>query len=216
MEDVEVTEQPKMSPVHLSDQDLLRHMLAGDEEAFTTLYRRWQRGIYRFALQMSGSVAVAEDVTQEVFMALIRQSGDYDPARGPIAAYLFGIARNLVRRSVKNESTYVSMGEDSQVEENPASELLINRDGPLEEFRRNEAVATVWQAVQSLPPHYREVVVLCDLNELRYSDAASILGCSLGTVRSRLHRAHALLLNKLSRKKNDYQADAGGAERCLA
>jgi DNA-directed RNA polymerase specialized sigma24 family protein len=54
------------------------------------------------------------------------------------------------------------------------------------------------------------------LNELRYSDAASILGCSLGTVRSRLHRAHALLLNKLTRKKNDYPAAAGGAERCLA
>jgi RNA polymerase sigma-70 factor (ECF subfamily) len=149
-------------------------------------------------------------------MALIRQSHDYDPARGPIAAYLFGIARNLVRRSIKSESTYVTLGEDSQVEENPSSELLINRDGPLEEFRRNEAVATVWQAVQSLPVHYREVVVLCDLNELRYSDAASILGCSLGTVRSRLHRAHALLLNKLSRKRNDYPAEAGGAERCLA
>ena len=102
------------------------------------------------------------------------------------------------------------------MEENPGSEMLINRDGPLEEFRRNETVATVWSAVQSLPAHYREVVVLCDLNELRYSDAASILGCSLGTVRSRLHRAHALLLNKLTRKKNDYPAEAGGAERCLA
>lgn len=216
MEGVTVTAQAKMSPIHLTDQDLLRRMLVGDEEAFTTLYRRWQRSIYRFALQMSGSVAVAEDVTQEVFMALIRQSQDYDPARGPVAAYLFGIARNLVRRSVKNEGSYVTMGDDPQVEENPSSELLINRDGPLEEFRRNETVATVWQAVQSLPAHYREVVVLCDLNELRYSDAASILGCSLGTVRSRLHRAHALLLNKLTRKKNDYPAEAGGAERCLA
>src|ERR1044072_7314754 len=81
-----------------TDADLLRLMLAGDEEAFTALYRRRQGGIYRFALQMSGSEAVAEDVVQETFMVLMRDGGNFDAGRGSLAAYLYRIAR-LRRRT---------------------------------------------------------------------------------------------------------------------
>src|SRR5690348_3594229 len=81
-----------------SDEHLLTEMRAGDERAFITLFRKRQGGIYRFALQMSGSPAVAEDVTQEVFLALLREDCGYDPARGTLSAYLYGIARKLVLR----------------------------------------------------------------------------------------------------------------------
>src|ERR1041385_9575715 len=82
----------------LADVTLLRRMSAGDEEAFTALYRRRQGGIYRFALQMSGSEAIAEDVTQEVFLLLIREASTYDPGRGSLQAFLLGVARNYVLR----------------------------------------------------------------------------------------------------------------------
>jgi len=86
----------------LSDSELLRSMLAGDEEALALLYRRRQGGIYRFALQMSGSKTIAEDVTQEVFLFLMREGRVFDPERGSVSAFLLGVAarqnsRNLSR-----------------------------------------------------------------------------------------------------------------------
>ena len=85
----------------MADVTLLRRMSAGDEEAFTALYRRRQGGIYRFALQMSGSEAIAEDVTQEVFLLLIREETAYDPSRGSLQGFLYGVARNHVLRALE-------------------------------------------------------------------------------------------------------------------
>src|SRR5688500_813521 len=74
----------------LSDSELLRSMLAGDEDALALLYRRRQGAIYRFALQMSGSKTIAEDVTQEVFLFLMREGHVFDSARGSVSAFLLG------------------------------------------------------------------------------------------------------------------------------
>lgn len=89
--------------VQSSDQELLERMLGGDEDAFTALYLRRHAAVYRFALQMTGSFAVAEDVTQEVFMALIETGRRYDASRGALASFLFGIARNLVLRRIEKD-----------------------------------------------------------------------------------------------------------------
>jgi len=70
-----------------SDEELLLRMANGDEESFVTLYRRRQAAVYRFALQMSGSPSVAEDVTQEVFMALIKDCSGYSAEKGKLAGY---------------------------------------------------------------------------------------------------------------------------------
>src|SRR6188474_1309962 len=96
----------------LSDSDLLRSMLAGDEEALALLYRRRQAGIYRFALQMSGSKSIAEDVTQEVFLFLMRQGHVFDPAKGSGSAFLFGVARNHVLRRLRVEQLLAPIGDD--------------------------------------------------------------------------------------------------------
>jgi RNA polymerase sigma-70 factor (ECF subfamily) len=76
------------------DDELLLRLQSGDEQAFLALYRRRQPAIYRFALHMSGSAAIAEDVTQDVFLALIRDGFGYDPELGSLPAYLYGIARS--------------------------------------------------------------------------------------------------------------------------
>jgi RNA polymerase sigma-70 factor, ECF subfamily len=177
-----------------SDEELLRLAAAGDEAAFTLLYRRRQAAVYRFAWQMAGVETVAEDVTQEVFMVLIREGERYDPARGPLTAYLYGIARRQVLRRLAQERAFVELGDD---EAHATDERRSAAHDPLGDLTRRETVAAVRQAVLTLPTHYREVVVLCELHELSYAEAAEVLACAVGTVRSRLARARLLLAERL-------------------
>ena len=178
----------------LNDEDLLRLALAGNEAAFTALYRRRQQSVYRFALQMSGSRTVAEDVTQEVFLTLLRDGQRFDPGRGRLLAFLFGIARNHVLRRSERERLFAPI----EADEGGQTDAALTAEGdPLTELTRGEMIARVRAAVLALPPHYREAVVLCDLNEMSYAEAAEVIGCAVGTVRSRLHRARAMLIDKL-------------------
>ena len=181
-----------------TDDDLLLRLRNGDEQAFTTLYRRRQGAIYRFALHMSGSPTAAEDITQEVFMALLRAECGYDKERGTLSGYLFGIARKLVLRSLERGRSDVAL--ESETDESSLRELAVI-DDPLAGLTRHEAIEALRRAVQALPRRYREVVVMCDLEELDYADAAVALGCPIGTVRSRMHRARALLLDKLNQDR---------------
>lgn len=200
-----------------SDTELLQRMIAGDEAAFVTLYRRRQNGIYRFALHMSGSAAIAEDVTQEVFIVLLGEAAHYDATRGSLAAYLYGIARNLVLRCLKLDRSYVPLSDDQhwEREDVAVAEQLIAADNPFNDLARSELINRVRQAVLHLPTCYREVVVLCELHEMSYAEAAAVLGCAVGTVRSRLHRARALLVERL-RAKKETTAQKSGSTRCLA
>jgi RNA polymerase sigma-70 factor, ECF subfamily len=185
-----------------SDGALLRGILGGEEESFVMLYRRWQGPLFRFALHMSGSQSIAEDVTQEVFMSLIRDSGRYDPMLGTVSGYLYGIARNQVRRRYERERPWVPLDDQEGAGSNGNSASTNGRHAsaivaPVD-LAREETIATVREAVLSLPVHYREPVVLCDLQEMSYEKAAEVLGCAIGTVRSRLHRGRALLAAKLN------------------
>lgn len=190
-----------------TDDDLLRRIIAGDEEAFVCFFRRWQGRIFRFALHMSGSAAVAEDVTQETFMSVIRDASRFDPALGTAPAYLFGIARNQTLRRLEKDRALVPFAEPDefhpgqfQSDAQPKSNGNGKHAGfvaPVD-LARKQTIERVREAVLSLPGHYREVVVLCDLQELSYEEAAAALACAVGTVRSRLHRARTLLAAKLS------------------
>ncbi len=179
------------------DAELLRLTAAGDEQAFTALYRRHKRFIYRFALLMSGKVNIAEEVTQEVFLGLFRNQGHYDPTRGSLGAYLCGAARNQVLRMLGRERPFVQLVEEADDDEAAPPVKLIAGDDPLHDFTRKESIQLVRQAVLALPARYREVIVLCDFQELSYAEAAEALNCPIGTINSRLHRGHALLLDRL-------------------
>jgi len=201
----------------LRDEQLLRMMQAGDEDAFTALYRRRQGSIYRFVLEMSGSTALAEDVTQEVFMALIRENRGYDPARGSLVAYLLGMARHHALRFLKRDQTYVPVPQAEEGWRDGGVAAPASGEDPHSAMSRRETIQSVRQAILSLPEHYREAVVLCDLNEMSYEDTASVLGCSVGTVRSRLHRGRALLLQKLTGGvKVEPVREALDGNRCIA
>ena len=200
----------------LNDFELLRSMLAGDEEALSILYRRRQGSIYRFSLQMSGSKAIAEDVTQEVFLFLMRDGHLFDPAKGTVSAFLLGVARNHVLRRLRVEQQLAPLGDDFDDDaalSHPSTEIC-----PLEDLTRAETIESVRRAVLSLPSKYREVVVLCELQDISYGETAEILGCAIGTVRSRLHRARALLLAKLRPAAESEELDSATVKsaRCFA
>jgi RNA polymerase sigma-70 factor (ECF subfamily) len=196
-----------------TDSKLLIRIRSGDEEAFAALYRQRQAAIYRFALHMSGSITAAEDVVQEVFLVLLREECGFDPERGTLSGYLFGIARKLVLRHVERSRSDVALESDLDDAALPA--LAVN-DDPLAELTEREGIAALRRAVQALPRRYREVVILCDLEEVDYADAAVALGCPIGTVRSRLHRARGLLLDRLNQERSPRQAMRGlRPVRCL-
>jgi RNA polymerase sigma-70 factor (ECF subfamily) len=195
-----------------TDDELLMRLRNGDEQAFATLYKRRQGSIYRFAQHMSGSATAAEDITQEVFMALLREECGYDRERGTLSGYLFGIARKLVLRNLERGRSDVPLEPESE-DASPRELAVI--DDPLAGLTQHESMEALRRAVQALPRRYREVVVLCDLEELDYADAAVALGCPIGTIRSRMHRARALLLEKLNQdRKPRLAVDAWKPMRC--
>ncbi len=197
----------------ITDAELLRRMMAGDEASFTTLYRRRQGELYRFALQMSGSKTIAEDVTQEVFMALMRGTHHYDSGKGTLTAYLYGIARNQVLRHLEHNRLYVPIADETE-DGVPAAGKLIVHCEMLNDLARDEMIEQLHRAILALPAHYREAIVLCDLQELSYVEAATVLDCAVGTVRSRLHRARVMLIEKL--RATNETGHAVKIARCFA
>jgi RNA polymerase sigma-70 factor (ECF subfamily) len=176
----------------IDEAALLTRASKGDETAFGELYARYQRQIYHYAARMCG-VAAGDDVVQETFLAVLRQGGRFDPAKGTVPAYLYGIARHHVIKRLGRDGVMLS-----EPVELVASDAIAPQDTPLETMARERMIGAVRQAVQSLPSAYREVVALCDLQEMDYATVAQVIQCPIGTVRSRLHRARGLLLKKLS------------------
>jgi RNA polymerase sigma-70 factor (ECF subfamily) len=167
-----------------SDEDLYRRVKKGDRGALGELYERLEPGLYRYALYASGSKAVAEEIAQDVFLRLIGPGIPYDEQRGSLEAYLYGVARNLLRMRPP------LLGLDDAPE--PAT-----ADDALRDLIDSERSTALLAAVKDLPSGYRDAVVLCDLEERSYEEAAGVMGCPVGTVRSRLHRARSLLTAKL-------------------
>jgi RNA polymerase sigma-70 factor, ECF subfamily len=178
-----------------SDEELYVEMRKGSQDAFARLYERREPALYRYALHTSGSPAVAEEVAHEVFVQLMGPAARFDPARGSLESFLFGIARNLVR--------------------------VVRRQGPVEEpverafdpdilggLIEGETTAALHRAVRELPERYRDVIILCDLEERSYEDVARLIGHPVGTVRSRLHRARGLLSARLRRWNTPFEVGA--------
>ena len=166
----------------------------GSAEAFATLFRRRQGEVYRFAVHMTGSQAMADDVTQDVFLVVMRDAARYEPGRSTVAAWLCGIARNCARQRLQREHRLDQL----QVEDGDGQRAPAVEPDPVSDMVMTERVDRLRRAVLALPLRYREVVVLCNLQELSYAEAADALACAIGTVRSRLHRARSLLAAKMA------------------
>jgi RNA polymerase sigma-70 factor (ECF subfamily) len=208
----EIPSEHMQSAESRSDFELFELAIAGDENAFLGLYERLKTGIFRYAYYMTGSRFAAEEVTQEVFLTLLQNRARFNPKQGDLGAFVFGIARNLVRRIDRRERPFEPLPDDAEV--------LARLVGPAAESShqivRDQLIGTVRAAVASLPEHYRQVVVLCDLCEMSYAETATRLGCAVGTVRSRLNRGHKLLAEKLKLQRETQTAFRNtGTEGCL-
>src|ERR1700719_2514663 len=176
------------------DEELLKRSAKGDEEAFAALYRRHADVLYRFASRMTGSSWGAEEIVQDVFMTLVRDPGKYDVERGTLPAFLFGITRNKIMKHNERLPREISLVER---QEGDGGVTLRDSFTPAMWAEQRERLEKVRAAVMELPIEFRETVVLCELEEMSYEQAARMLDCPIGTIRSRLHRGRALLLAKL-------------------
>jgi RNA polymerase sigma-70 factor (ECF subfamily) len=176
---------------------LLARMKQGDEAAFVALYRQHKDAVYRLALMYCGAPAPAADVTQDTFVHFISRPDQFDPARGSIGAWLCGVARMLARNRIgeREEATDPALLADDT---DPAPGQ-VDHDTPLERLLRGEAAEQVRAAIARLAPHYRDVLILCELSGLSYAEAAQLCALDIGTVRSRLSRARSALAQRLAR-----------------
>jgi RNA polymerase sigma-70 factor (ECF subfamily) len=175
-----------------SDPELLTTARQGSCDAIALLYRRHSPLIYRYVLRLSRDNAIAEEITQEVFLALLRQPDRYDPQRASLSTWLCGIARRQLWRHLERNQRFVPI--DSPDE---PFDPVSPDEGPAEQLTRAEAIATVREGLEDLPLFLKEVVILCEFEELTYEQVSLILDIPIGTVRSRLHRARARLATLL-------------------
>lgn len=190
-----------------SDGELIVAAATGDRDAFAALYQRHHLGVYRFARTMAGSAAAAEDVTQEVFLAFMQGLDRYDETRGSLRTYLYGVARNVSRHRLRKEMRLVAHDNQSWREPQTIG------DDPVQLVVRLESAARVRRYIRGLSSRYREILILCDLQELSYEDAARVAGTRVGTVRSRLHRARQMLAERM-RGAGDRRSSVSERLRC--
>jgi RNA polymerase sigma-70 factor (ECF subfamily) len=181
-----MSDEPEPTP-DPSEAELLTAIAAGDESAFVALYDRRRVDVYRFAYAMTKSRSFAQDVTQEVFLNVLENADRFDAAKGTVRAWLFGCARYVVLDRLRLERRWTT---EAPVE--PAG------PGSDEALLSQQLAARLHAAVAQLPLEYREAIVLYELEELSYAETAAVLDCPVGTVRSRLHRARALLTTLLA------------------
>jgi RNA polymerase sigma-70 factor, ECF subfamily len=192
-----MTEMP-LSDANL-DVDLLRRMRAGDQAALSALYARHQAPLYRFAILRSGSTDTAADIVQDVFIALIEDRLQFDPMRGALMSFLFGVARNLILKREHAARRFLPLpftsddGEDGGEFDAVDTQLL-----PLEKILADDRAEAVRAALAKIAPHYRDVLILYEMQDLTYVEIAHICNIDIGTVRSRLSRARARLFSLLT------------------
>lgn len=176
-----------------NDADLLRQMRNGDASAFAALYRRHQAALYRFAALRCGSAASAADIVQELFLGLMSNRFAYDPLRGPLLHFLFGVARLLALKVEAASWRSAPLPDDDAFDEAaPAA------GEPLARLLADETAEEVRRALARLTPGYRDVVILYEMHDLSYRDIAAICDIEIGTVRSRLARGRAALALQLA------------------
>jgi len=164
---------------------------AGDAAAFIHLYERHRAAIFRFSYRLTGSVEVAEDITHDCFLSLIRKPDNFQADRATLRTYLLSAARNLWMKQLR------SLAREGTLDELDEHRLIAPDREPLHRLLDDELSVRVQHAVSSLPPLQREALVLFEYEGLALSEIASLIGTDVGAVKSRLHRARERLRNIL-------------------
>ncbi|HEX5885359.1 MAG TPA: RNA polymerase sigma factor [Pyrinomonadaceae bacterium] len=170
-------------PERTTDELLLQKAGEGDQAAFLDLYDRYREPIFRFAYRLLGSVEIAEDVTHDCFLSLIRKPENFRPGRASLKTYLYAAARNLAMKHFRNQGRETGLDE---VSEEPKDSP---KRGPLRRLLDEELATQVREAVFSLPPLQREALILFEYEGLSLNEIAEIAGTDTGAIKARLYRA---------------------------
>ena len=178
-------------PASASTPTLLARLAAGEAAALDEIYRREGPPVYRYALALSGNAAAAADATQEAFIALAIRPQGFDAGRGSLGAYLAGVARHALQALWRSQHLQDSLDATDE----PAPEIADTGAWPSPEtvLVQLQDSTRLWTALRTLPAPFREALVLVDLQERPYAEAARIAGCEINTLRTRLHRARLKL-----------------------
>ena len=198
------------------DASLADALAAGDGEAARELYRRHCHAILRFAVAMTNNRATAEDIVHDTFVELLHRPRNYDPGRGSVRAFLYGIARHRIAKSTRRAAPVPADLDDHDahshraVASEPPELAAADLAGtPEDQIERAQEIKFLRAAIRALPLVYREVIAWCDLEDVPYATVADILHCPVGTVRSRLHRARALLAETYQSLRNQCENPRG-------
>lgn len=208
--DYSIGGDPEQRPqeVSESDHELVRRVQRGDQQAMTVLYVRYRRRILNYLYRFTGNRAVAEDLTQETFVLVVKHIPRYQPF-GSVAGWIYRIAGNLARRHAartKWGTREISLDEPVELEEGAVDRKdAIPGSGlqPDEEVLKAEREALVQLSLLKVSPRYRQVLIMCDIEGLAYKDVADLLKCSINTVASRLSRGRAQLAKLLGYLKKE-------------
>jgi RNA polymerase sigma-70 factor, ECF subfamily len=179
-------------PEQPTDEALLARASVGDETAFLALYERYRDPIYRFAYRLLGSAALAEDITHDCFLSLLRRPQSFDPARASLRTYLYAAVRNLSLKQFRRPHCEVTL------EELQAEPTTAETQEPLRQLLTQELGAVVRRAIERLPQLQREALILFEYEELSLAEIARVVEADVGAVKARLARARENLRRQLA------------------
>jgi len=179
-------------PEQPTDEALLARASVGDETAFLALYERYRDPIYRFAYRLLGSAALAEDITHDCFLSLLRRPQSFDPARASLRTYLYAAVRNLSLKQFRRPRCEVAL------EELQAEPATAETQEPLRQLLTQELGAVVRRAIERLPQLQREALILFEYEELSLAEIARVVEADVGAVKARLARARENLRRQLA------------------
>jgi RNA polymerase sigma-70 factor, ECF subfamily len=180
----------------LADQELLAAAARGDQAAFSRLYQRYRNRVYGFAYRMLGTQEVAEDVTHEAFLLLIRQPERYQAGRGSLLTFLCAVARNHIYQHLRRQERYAPERVETSDEYEEAG--AKHSFDPLSDLLERELAEQVEAALAELPVTQREAVTLREYQELSYEEIATVVGADTNVVKARLYRARQALAKRLA------------------
>jgi RNA polymerase sigma-70 factor (ECF subfamily) len=163
-----------------------------NDAGFQTVFDEHKDAVYRFAWRLTGSTAAAEDITQDVFLSLLRHPDRYDSSRGPLRSFLFGVTRNLALKHWRKEHRWEELDDD---------QFCATPGDPA----GGDIAEIVGAAVRLLPPLQREALILAEYEEMSLEEIACAVESEVGTVKARLHRARQNLRRMLAPLKSGEQ-----------
>lgn len=194
-----VVEVQPVAVAEMGDEALMQEHGRGSEEAFVELVRRHQKGIQNYAYRMVQNRQIAEELTQEVFLALVKNAHRYQPT-AKFTTYLYTIASNMISKEWlrrKRRPKFFSLFSGTRDRDNgdfhPLESIRDLRGDVAAAFERGEISDAVNDALRHLPEHQREAFVLKRFRDLSYDEVAGITKVPVGTAKSRVVRAEKAL-----------------------